>query len=160
MVRSSSLHQSSPDGTGFVDAQSASARRAGVHVLVLAPSSEPSPALTAVLRHRAETHGARFTLLAPAGSGPAAEAEANRATERLRAAGLPVRVTACCDDPLVAVHEAWNPRVYDEILVSSAAQGSTRWLRTGLPRRVERLTGALVRHVPARDRVADWRLAA
>jgi len=132
----------------------------GVHVLVLAPSSEPSLALTAELRHRAETHGARFTLLVPAGSGPAAEAEASRVTEQLRAAGLPVRGVVGCNDPVAAVHEAWNPRIYDEILISSSAQGSKRWLHTGLPRRVERLTGALVRHVPARDRVADWRLAA
>jgi hypothetical protein len=116
--------------------------------------------LTAVLRHRAETHGARFTLLVPAGSGPAAEAEASRVTEQLCAAGLPVKGKVGCDDPIAAVHEAWNPRVYDEILISGAAQGSARWLHTGLPRRVERLTGALVRHVPAGDRVADWRLAA
>jgi hypothetical protein len=116
--------------------------------------------LTAELRHRAETHGARFTLLVPAGSGPAAEAEASRVTKRLRAAGLPVRERASCNDPIAAVHEAWNPRIYDEILISGAAQGSTRWLHTGLPRRVERLTGALVRHMPASDRIADWRLAA
>jgi len=116
--------------------------------------------LTAELRHRAETHGDRFTLLVPAGSGPAAEAEASRVAERLRAAGLPVRGAVGCADPVTAVHEAWNPRIYDEILISSPPQGSARWLRTGLPRRVERLTGALVRHVPARDRAADWRLAA
>ncbi len=81
-------------------------------------------------------------------------------TKRLRAAGLPVRERASCNDPIAAVHEAWNPRIYDEILISGAAQGSTRWLHTGLPRRVERLTGALVRHMPASDRIADWRLAA
>jgi hypothetical protein len=52
--------------------------------------------------------------------------------------------------------DTWNPRIYDEILTSSSA----RWQHAGLPRRVERLTGALARHVPARDRVADWRLAA
>jgi predicted TIM-barrel fold metal-dependent hydrolase len=132
----------------------------GVHVLVLAPSSEPSLALTAELRHRAETHGARFTLLVPAGSGPVAEAEASRVTEQLRATGLPVRVAVGCNDPIAALHEAWNPRIYDEILISSAPQGSSRWLHAGLPRRVERLTGALVRHVPTRERVSDWRLAA
>jgi hypothetical protein len=116
--------------------------------------------LTAELRHRAETHGARFTLLVPAGSGPAAEAEAFRVTEQLRAAGLPVRAEVCCNDPVAAVHEAWNPRMYDEILISSAAHGSARWERTGLSQRLERLTGALVRHVPVRDRIPDWRLAA
>jgi hypothetical protein len=121
--------------------------------------SEPSSALTAELRHRAETHGARFTLLVPAGSGPAAEAEVTRVAEQLSAAGLLVKGTVGCNDPVAAVCEAWNPRIYDEILISSTEQGSTRWLHAGLPRRVERLTGALVRHVPARDRVADWRLA-
>jgi hypothetical protein len=160
MYLSSSLHHGSPDGASSSGAEFAPGRRLGIHVLVLTPSSEPSSALTAELRHRAETHGARFTLLVPAGSGPAAEAEASRVTEQLRAAGLPVRGRAGCSDPIAAVHEAWNPRIYDEILVSGATQGSTRWLHTGLPRRIERLTGALVRHVPASDRVADWRLAA
>jgi len=135
-------------------------RRPGVHVLVLTPSSEPSQALTAELRHRAETHCARFTLLVPAGSGPAAEAEARRVAEQLRAAGLPVKETVCCSDLVAAVHETWNPRVHDEILISTTAQGSARWMRNGLPRRVERLTGAIVRHVPAHERLADWRLAA
>jgi hypothetical protein len=145
---------------GHSGAQSASGRHTGMNVLALAPSSEPSLALTAESRHRAETHAARFTLLVPAGSGPAAEAEASRVTERLGAAGLLVRGVVGCDDPVAAVHEACNPRIDDAILSSGAAQVSTRWLHTGLPRRVERLTGALVRHVPARDRVADWRLAA
>lgn len=132
-------------------------RHPGVHVLVLAPSSEPSPALTATLRHRAETHGARFTLLVPAGSGPAAETEACRVAERLRAAGLSVSAKAGCSDPVAAVKEAFDPRVHDEILISSGR--SARWSESGLSRRVERLTGALVRHVPACEPAADWRLA-
>jgi predicted TIM-barrel fold metal-dependent hydrolase len=116
--------------------------------------------LTAELRRRAETHGARFTLLVPAGSGPAAEAKAFRVTEQLRAAGLPVRAEVACNDPVAAVHEAWNPRLHDEILISPATRGSARWERTGLSQRLERLTGAVVRHVPVRERVSDWRLAA
>jgi hypothetical protein len=74
------------------------------------------------LRPGAETHRARGTLSAPAGSGPAGAIEATRATERLQVAGLPVGA--------------------------------------GFAAQVERLTGALVRHAPARDRGADWRLAA
>ncbi|MGA2470652.1 MAG: hypothetical protein ABSG64_08180 [Solirubrobacteraceae bacterium] len=153
----SSLNPGSPVGASSSGVQLAPERRPGLHVLVLAPTSEPSSALTAELRHRAETHGARFTLLVPAGSGPAAEAEATRMAEQLRAAGLPVKGAVGCKDPVAAVLEAWDPRIYDEILISSPAQGSTRWLHTGLPRRVEALTGALVRHVSARDRAFDWR---
>jgi hypothetical protein len=161
MFRFSSLpYTGSPAGASGLGVQFASNRRTGVDVLVFAPSSESSWALTAELRHRAETHGARFTLLVPAGSGPAAEAEATRAAEQFCAAGLPVKGTVGNNDSVAAACEAWNPRFDDEILVSSAAEGSTRWLHTGLPRRIERLTGALMRHVPARDRVADWRLAA
>jgi hypothetical protein len=104
-------------------------------------------ALKAELRHRAETHGARFTLLVPAGSGPAAEAEATHAAEQLRAVGLPVKGTLGCADPVTAVHEAWDPRLYDEILVSTTHRGTTRWQPAGLPRRIERLTGAIVRHI-------------
>jgi hypothetical protein len=161
MFRFSSLpYTGSPAGAGGLGVRFASIRRTGVHVLVFAPSSESSSALTAELRHRAETHGARFTLLVTAGSGPAAETEATRAAEQFCAAGLPVKGTVGNNDSVAAACEAWNPRFDDEILVSSAAEGSTRWLHTGLPRRIERLTGALMRHVPARDRVADWRLAA
>ncbi|MGD0198999.1 MAG: hypothetical protein ABSC56_13985 [Solirubrobacteraceae bacterium] len=112
--------------------------------------------MTAELRHRAETHGARFTLLVPAGSGPAAEPKAYRAAELLRAAGLQVRETVGWRDPAAVVHEAWNPPSCDEILNSAAA----RRVQSGLPCRVEHLTGALARHVPIGDRVADWRLAA
>jgi predicted TIM-barrel fold metal-dependent hydrolase len=115
-------------------------------------------ALKAELRHRAETHGARFTLLVPAGSGPAAEAEASQAAEQLRAVGLPVKGTLGCSDPVTAVHEAWDPRVYDEILVSTSIKGATRWQPAGLPRRIERLTGAIVRHVGTAERTHDARL--
>jgi hypothetical protein len=108
-----------------------------VHVLVLAPSSEPSPALTATLRHRAETHGARFTLFVPAGSGPAAESEAFRVAERLRVAGL--LVSGGWDGP---------PAVESPPSMKS-------W---SAPQR-ERVAGALARHVRVGEHRADWRLA-
>jgi hypothetical protein len=52
-------------------------------------------------------------------------------------------------DPFYAIHEIWNPARYDEILISTLPSGSSRWLRSDLPRRVERLTGALLSHVNA-----------
>jgi hypothetical protein len=69
------------------------------------------------------------------------------ATEQLRAAGLEVDGTVGNGDPIVAVTEAWDPRQYDEIVVSTLPMGFSKWLHAGLPERVERMTGAPVTHL-------------
>ena len=55
-------------------------------------------------------------------------------------------------DPIVAVQEAWDPGRYDEVVVSTLADGASRWLQIDLPHRVAKLTDCQVRHVavPAR----------
>jgi hypothetical protein len=49
------------------------------------------------------------------------------------------------------VLDVWNPAQFDEIIVSTLPASTSRWMRSGLPRRVEQRTGALVRHVEARE---------
>jgi hypothetical protein len=50
-------------------------------------------------------------------------------------------------DPIVAVQEAWDPGRYDEVIVSTLAEGTSRWLQVDLPHRVAKLTDCQVRHV-------------
>ena len=54
-------------------------------------------------------------------------------------------------DPFTAVVEVWNPAKFDEIVVSTLPASTSRWMHAGLPRRIERHTGALVRHVETRE---------
>jgi len=121
------------------------------NVLVLANRTAMSIGLEAVLRARVENGPASFTLLVPLGLTPDAEHTARRMAAHLRDAGLDVEGQAGAGDPLTAVLEVWSPATYDEIIVSTLPASTSRWMQSGLPRRVERQTGALVRHVEARE---------
>lgn len=118
-------------------------------VLVVANVTAASDDLLAALRARAEQGPAEFTLLLPATGGHAADArrDLDRALERMRAAGLDVTGLVGDPDPVVAVHEAWDPRRYDEVVVSTLPTGTSRWLQIDLPHRIERLTDVPVQHV-------------
>ncbi len=70
-----------------------------------------------------------------------------RALERLRDSGLEAGGSVGDGDPVVAVTEAWDPKRYDEIVVSTLPMRFSKWLHAGLPERVGRLTGAPVTHV-------------
>jgi len=121
------------------------------NVLVLANRTAMSIGLEAVLRARVENGPASFTLLVPLGLTSDAEQTAKRMAAHLRDAGLDVQGRAGAGDPLTAVLEVWSPAVFDEIIVSTLPASTSRWMQSGLPRRVERQTGALVRHVEARE---------
>jgi hypothetical protein len=121
-------------------------------VLVVANVTAASDELIAALRERSDRGPAEFTLLIPATAGERAAARAalDRALERMRAAGLEVSGSVGDPDPVVAVHEAWDPRRFDEVIVSTLPTGASRWLQIDLPHRIERLTDAPVHHVVAR----------
>jgi hypothetical protein len=76
-----------------------------------------------------------------------ADENLGRALEQLRAAGLEVVGTVGDSDPIVAVTEAWDPRLYDEIIVSTLPMRLSKWMHAGLPERIGKLTGAPVTHV-------------
>ena len=119
------------------------------NVLVVANRTAMSIGLEAALRARAQSGPARFTLLLPLGRDPDAEQLAAAAAARLREEGLEVDGRAGNSDPLSAVLEVWSPAEFDEVIVSTLPAATSRWMQTGLPRRIERYTGALVRHVEA-----------
>lgn len=120
-----------------------------VSVLVVANVTAASDDLLAALRKRAAEGPAEFTLVMPASGGDSASArrELERALERMRDAGLEVGGSVGDPDPVVAVHETWDPRRFDEVVVSTLPTGSSRWLQIDLPHRIERMTDVPVRHV-------------
>lgn len=119
--------------------------------LVVANRTADSDQLLEALTGRARSGPIAFTLLVP--GGPEAGARLDAALERMRAAGLEVEgVLGRGTDPLAAVHEAWNPARYDEIVVCTLPTGVSKWLQVDLPHRIAKLTDAPVSHVVAGER--------
>jgi hypothetical protein len=122
--------------------------------LVIANRTADSDQLLEALEGRARSGPVAFTLLVPCGPGGRDQARARleAACERMRGAGLEVDGTLAHDaDPIAAVHEAWDPAKYDEIVVCTLPTGVSKWLQVDLPHRVAKLTDAPVTHVVARE---------
>jgi hypothetical protein len=120
--------------------------------LVIANRTADSDQLLEALEGRARSGPIAFTLLVPAGPSGRDEARARleAACRRMRAAGLDVEGSLAHDaDPLGAVHEAWDPAKYDEIVVCTLPTGVSKWLQVDLPHRVAKITDAPVTHVVA-----------
>jgi hypothetical protein len=121
-----------------------------------------SPALIAALRDRAMLGPERLTLVLPC-TGPglaarqAARASLDAALAAWREAGLEAEGVVGAEDPIEAVLEVWDPRRFDEIVVSTLSGSSSRWLRFDLPSRLARVTDAQVKHVgsPPRAHAAE-----
>ena len=121
------------------------------NVLVVANVTATSSELVGALKERAAGGSATFTLIIPATFGrAAAHARLAEALEHLREHGLEVDGSVGHADPVVAVTEAWDPKRHDEVIVSTLPADISKWLRAGLPHRIEKLTGAPVRHVVSR----------
>jgi hypothetical protein len=123
------------------------------NVLVVANRTIDSEELRDALRVRCRQIPTKITLLLP--DRPTAEAEERlrRALAEMRGDGIEVEGRLANPDPFLAVHEAWDPAVYDEILISTLPTARSRWLEAALPRRIERHTGALVSIVSGRPRI-------
>jgi hypothetical protein len=123
-------------------------------VLVIANVTANSPELVAALRSRAESGPIAPTLLMPATrNGFTGKEEAGERLEaalaKWRDAGLEASGVVGDPDPVVAVHETWDPRSYDEVIVSTLPGQSSKWLQVDLPHRVQQITGLDVTHVEA-----------
>ncbi len=124
------------------------------HILVVANVTADSSELIDALTERASKAACAFTLVVPAPAGgrigrEAAQERLASALGAMRSAGLAVDGQVGDQDPIAAVHEAWDPTQYDEVFVSTLPTGTSRWLQVDLPHRVERLTGVGVTHVVA-----------
>ena len=123
-------------------------------VLVVAHATAASPELMEALKAKAEQGSVEFTLLLPAkGPGLAARDEAAKNLEQAlgeyREAGIEAEGVVGDSDPFVAVTEIWDPRRFDEIIVSTLPGYASEWLRSDLPHRIARYTDAQVHHVIA-----------
>jgi hypothetical protein len=122
-----------------------------LNVLVVANVTATSPELVDALASRAAREPISYMLVVPAttfGGGRAAATDTlSAALERLREAGLEAEGEVGAPDPIVAVTDAWDPKRYDEIIVSTLPSAFSKWLHAGLPERIEKLTGAPVAHV-------------
>jgi len=118
--------------------------------LVVANVTATSDELIGALKARAP---ASFTLVIPAtpsgGGREAAVAKLGQALEQLRTAGLQAEGCVGNADPILAVTDVWDPKKYDEIVVSTLPMRFSKWLRAGLPERIGKLTDAPVSHVVA-----------
>lgn len=121
------------------------------NVLVVANVTACSDELCEQLAERAAREPATFTLLVPATGAGGGRIKAREtvahAVERLREAGLQADGHVGDADPIIAVTEVWDPRRYDEIVVSTLPIGSSKWLHAGLPERIFKVTGVPVTHI-------------
>ncbi len=106
--------------------------------------------LAAALKAHVGAETARFRLIVPASPGVGGREVALRhlrgAIAGLADAGLTADGCVGDSDPMIAVQEAWDPSVYDEIIISSLPTGLSKWLHAAFPERVVKLTAAPVTH--------------
>ncbi len=126
-------------------------------VLVIANVTADTDDLVAALKARLEKGEARFHLLMPAAelgaSGrEAAQPRLETALARWREEGLECDGEVGDSDPAVAASEAWDPRRFDDVIVSTLPGQSSKWLRFDLPHRVAQITDCYVTHVISRPR--------
>jgi hypothetical protein len=119
-------------------------------LLVVANQTVDSDELFETLRDRAERGPVSITLIVPQDQQQGMAHRLTAALERLHRAGIEAEGMLGDVDPCVAVIEAWDPRRYDEVLVSTLPIGTSRWLQIDLPHRIARAVDAPVHHVVSR----------
>lgn len=129
-------------------------------LLVVANQTVDSDELFGALHDRAERGPVSVTLMVPQDSDEGYGYRLRHALTRLHDAGIEAEGMLGDVDPCVAVIEVWDPRRYDEVIVSTLPTGASRWLRIDLPHRIARAVDAPVHHVvsrPTADRVVASR---
>jgi hypothetical protein len=135
--------------------------------LVVAHQTADSPELSAVLRQAVDRDPtATFVLLVPAtpvqhirgwteGEAAAVAVEAGeRARQLLESQGVKVEAIRVGDqDPVEAAADEWNEHPdYDRLILSTFAEGTSRWLRGKAVPRLKKRLPIPVTHVVSADR--------
>jgi hypothetical protein len=124
-------------------------------LLVVANQTVDSDELYQALHERAERASLSVTFLIPQDQQEGLAHRVNHALERLHADGIEAEAMLGDVDPCCAVIECWDPRRWDEVLVSTLPTGTSRWLKIDLPHRIQRAVDAPVTHIvcrPSQDR--------
>jgi hypothetical protein len=116
-------------------------------LLVVANQTVDSDELYDALHERAGRGPLAVTLLVPQDQQAGLGHRVNAALERLHAAGVEAEAMLGDVDPACAVIEVWDPRRWDEVVVSTLPVGTSRWLQIDLPHRIQRAIDAPVQHV-------------
>jgi hypothetical protein len=122
------------------------------NILVVANETANSPELLSALSERAREQSTAFTLVCPVrpggGRGLTTDEELDSTVARMRDEGLEVSEAFLgVSNPCEAVEAVYDRRFHDEIIVSTLAPSSSRWLALGAPQQIQRLTGATVTHL-------------
>ncbi|MEA2310379.1 MAG: hypothetical protein QOE28_347 [Solirubrobacteraceae bacterium] len=126
------------------------------HILVVANVTATSRDLLDAIQARAAKGPIEVTLVMP-GQGPglsgreAVRERLGQALATWSAAGIEADGVVGDQDPVDAVAELWDPRHHDELIVSTLPGQSSKWIRSDLPQRLRKLTGAPLTHVVATD---------
>lgn len=123
-------------------------------LLVVANQTVDSDELFNELTERAERGPLSVMLVVPQDSHAGLGARLNAALRRLHDAGVEAEGMLGDVDPCVAAIEAWDPRRYDEILVSTLPAGTSRWLSLDVPKRIARVTDAKVSRIESKPQRA------
>jgi hypothetical protein len=116
-------------------------------LLVVANQTVDSDELYDTLHERAERGPLSVTLLVPQDMQEGLGHRVNHALERLHADGIDAEAMLGDVDPACAVIECWDPRRWDEVVLSTLPTGTSRWLKIDLPHRISRAVDAPVTHV-------------
>jgi hypothetical protein len=130
-------------------------------ILVVANRSIATPALLAELRRHAADAPCEFVLLVPDAPPGVAGDWLLRHARRLfaRATGAPVEaILARGRPPFDAIAETLGNGHFDEVILSTLPRWGSRWLRDGLPDRVERLGVPVTVVTPAGERAPAARV--
>jgi hypothetical protein len=116
-------------------------------LLVVANQTVDSDELYEALRERSERAPLAVTFLVPQDQQAGLGHRVNAALARLHAAGVEAEAMLGDVDPACAVIEVWDPRRWDEVVVSTLPTGTSRWLQIDLPHRIQRAIDAPVHHI-------------
>lgn len=123
------------------------------HAIVVANQTVSGGPLVETLERRANQSPTRFTVICPIG-GDSGKDELDTAKERVRSMvtglrrnGLEVVGQVMDRDPLTAIQNAVKYHPADELVISTLAEGRSKWLSSGLIEKAGKATGLPVEHV-------------